>query len=177
MLYRSKKKRRGVGVQTVICGAKWRTASTKAPIISIYNYIKHNFTGVDLRHFVPGILCCVYLYAHSYQLNLIRSVNCDVTGPLWRSESYLVPRAGSVDLIDLRHLALVSHGTKQSSTQINDTQRSMTGQKSCTAFCFVTYIYIYIYQIYTRFSKISQSCYGSVTAWNKACSKNALQKW
>ena len=31
--------------------------------------------------------------------------------------------------------------------------------------------------IYTRFHKISQSRYGSVTAEIRACSKNALQNW
>ena len=31
--------------------------------------------------------------------------------------------------------------------------------------------------ICTRCDKISQSCYGSVTAESRACSKNALQNW
>ena len=52
---------------------------------SIYEYIKHNFKGVNL-HIVPWILRSTYIAirCNSWVGHLISSVDCDVTGPLWR---------------------------------------------------------------------------------------------
>ena len=64
--------RRYGDVVTVICDAKQRMSSIKTQTIWICTKISNTFVHLSIYDiFMPGILCCVCLYAHKSRLILL----------------------------------------------------------------------------------------------------------
>ena len=92
--------------------------------MDMYKNIKHSCTFADLRHLcVRDSLLCVFICSkisinsNGWLGHLIGSVNCDVTGPLWRHQKAVSCLGWDKSISDTRRLSRTPRCTRQNDSR------------------------------------------------------------